>query len=47
LKTESVKWDKERYFSMLKAVIHPEDVRIRNIDRLNTTFYQAKTKRAT
>ena len=47
LKTKSIKWNKERYFSMLKAVIHLEDVRIRNIDTLNTTFYQAKTKRAT
>lgn len=44
LKTKSIKWDKERYFSMLKVVIHLDDVRIRNTDILNTTFTNQKVK---
>lgn len=43
LKTKSTKWDKERYFLVLKAVIHLEDVRIRNII-LNTAFIKQKLK---
>lgn len=44
LKTKSIKWDKERYFSMLKVVIHVDDVRIRNTDILNTTFTNQEVK---